>query len=66
MAKPSGTTRTISSGSASSSRSTSSILGGGSGVARGNSFAANTKINQFEGSSSLEGGYYTLMTKDGR
>ena len=43
-----------------------SKLGGGKGVARGNSFSSTQKISGFEGSASEGGGYYSLMTKDGK
>lgn len=62
MAKRNGTTKYVGSGSASGNVS----LGGGKGVATGNSFSANAKISNFEGNSSLGGGYYSLMTKDGK
>ena len=62
MAKGSGTTRGVGSGSAGAART----LGGGKGIANGNSFSATAKISQFEGSTSMEGGYYSLMTKDGK
>ena len=62
MAKSSGTTKSVGSGSASGARA----LGGGRGIASGNSFSATAKISQFEGSTSMGGGYYSLMTKDGK
>ena len=62
MAKGSGSTKSIGASGASASRT----LGGGAGVASGNSFSASAKITQFEGDSSLGGGYYSLMTKDGK
>ena len=62
MAKGSGSTRTVGASGASAART----LGGGAGVASGNSFSASAKITQFEGDSSLGGGYYSLMTKDGK
>ncbi|MBR1525133.1 MAG: hypothetical protein IJ640_00535 [Prevotella sp.] len=62
MGKGGGTTRSVGSGSASASRT----LGGGKGIASGNTFSANATIAQFEGSTSLDGGYYSMMTKDGK
>ncbi len=62
MAKKSGGTRSVGSSSTSASRT----LGGGAGIASSNSFSASAKITQFEGDSSLGGGYYSLMTKDGK
>lgn len=62
MAKRNGGTRSTGSSGASASRT----LGGGAGIATGNSFSASAKITQFEGNSSLGGGYYSLMTKDGK
>ena len=64
MAKQYGTTK---SGSSSNPKGMSgSTLGGGKGIATGNSFSANAKISSFEGSTSMDGGYYSLMTKDGK
>jgi len=62
MAKGGGSTKTTGASGASASRT----LGGGTGIASGNSFNASAKIAQFEGNSSLGGGYYSLMTKDGK
>lgn len=62
MEKGSGTTKSVGASGASAVRT----LGGGAGVASGNSFSASAKISQFEGDSSLDGGYYSLMTKDGK
>lgn len=66
MSKGPGTTKSVGSGSASAGRTTGATLGGGSGVSESNSFSSNAKMSQFEGSASLDGGYYSLMTKDGK
>lgn len=42
-----------------------SKLGGGKGQLRGNSFPSNAKMSQFEGSTFVGGGSYSLSTKDG-
>ena len=63
MAKGSGGTKYQGASSASAKNNT---LGGGSGVARGNTFSAGATLNQFEGDTSVGGGYYSLMTKDGK
>jgi hypothetical protein len=61
MAKSSGTTKYVGSGAASESR-----LGQGKGIASSNTFNPNTKISSFEGYEALNGGYFSLMTKNGK
>lgn len=61
MAKGSGTTKYVGSGSASETR-----LGQGKGIAASNTFNPNTKISSFEGYENLNGGYFSLMTKNGK
>ena len=58
MAKGSGSTRT-------SAGKGNTSFGGGKGTLSGNSFD-NMKASQFEGSSFVNGGSYTLSTKDGK
>lgn len=61
MAKGSGSTKSFKAAS-----SNESILGGGSGIASGNTFSPSTKISDFEGSSTLGGGEFSITTKDGK